>query len=258
MRNLRGVGYGVQIVFWRLHCALHLHLKPVESLRRHLRCSSYMNDDYVDHHFFSMFWFTLSFFAFFFFSLAFLPLRSLFFKPPMPTLHTSAYFAKNPSKSSACTTVDNLILSSRLSPDFPLVARIMIGRGRAGCKSGKGEEGGRGVSVAFIDRSGGDTGWICLSQKLRLPSTGKAYVVSDSDEWSHGLLVDETRKERIGDSQTAKPQYSLNSIAALYCTSSMLKWAPGMLDSTRVVRLFTLNPKYYCQHEVRGMLKIRS
>lgn len=94
---------------------------------------------------------------FFFFAFAFLPLRSLFFNPPIPTLQTSAYFTKNPSSSSACTTVDSLTLSFRFSFDFPSVARIKTGRGCGGWRSGKGEEGGRGMSVADAGRPCGDT-----------------------------------------------------------------------------------------------------
>lgn len=88
----------------------------------------------------------------------FLPLRSLFFSPLIPAFQTSAYFTKNPSNSSACTTVLILILSFFFSFDLPFVARIRTGRGCGGCRSGKGDEGGRGMSVAPDGRSGGDTG----------------------------------------------------------------------------------------------------
>ena len=104
-------------------------------------------------------------FFFFAFPFAFLPLRSLFFNPDIPALHASAYLRKNPSNSPACTTVDSLILSFRFSLDLPFVARIKIGRGCGGCRSGKGEDGGRGVSVAALGRSVGDTGCIVLVKK---------------------------------------------------------------------------------------------
>ena len=87
----------------------------------------------------------------------FLPLRSLFFSPLIPAFQTSAYFTKNPSNSSACTTVLSLILSFFFSFDLPFVARIRTGRGCGGCRSGKGEEGGKGMSVALDGSSGGDT-----------------------------------------------------------------------------------------------------
>ena len=87
----------------------------------------------------------------------FLPLRSLFFNPLIPAFQTSAYFTKNLSNSSACTTVLIFILSFFFSFDLPFVARISTGRGCGGWRSGKGEEGGRGMSVAPDGRSGGDT-----------------------------------------------------------------------------------------------------
>ena len=62
----------------------------------------------------------------------FLPLRSRFFSPPIPAFQTSAYFTKNPSNSSACTTVLILILSFFFSFDLPFVARISTGRGCGG------------------------------------------------------------------------------------------------------------------------------
>ena len=62
-------------------------------------------------------------------------------------------------------TVDSFILSFRLSFDFPFVARIKIGSGCGGCRSGKGEEGGRGVSVAVLGRSWGDTVCILLIRR---------------------------------------------------------------------------------------------
>ena len=68
---------------------------------------------------------TLFFFALVFF---FPLLRSLFFSPDMPNLQISAYLMKNPSNASGSTIVDNLILCSLLSLDFPFVARIIIGR----------------------------------------------------------------------------------------------------------------------------------
>ena len=87
----------------------------------------------------------------------FLPLRSLFFSPLIPAFQTSAYFTKNPSNSSACTTVLILSLSFFLSFDLPFVARIRTGRECGGCRSGKGDEGGKGMSVASGGSSGGDT-----------------------------------------------------------------------------------------------------
>ena len=87
----------------------------------------------------------------------FLPLRSLFFSPLIPAFQTSAYLTKNPSNSSACTTVLILSLSFFLSFDLPFVARIRTGRECGGCRSGKGDEGGKGMSVASGGSSGGDT-----------------------------------------------------------------------------------------------------
>ena len=76
-------------------------------------------------------------FNFFFAFAFFLPLRSLFFSAGVPAFITSAYFVKNPSSSSGCTIVDNLILSSRCSFDLPLEARISTGSGDKGARSGK-------------------------------------------------------------------------------------------------------------------------
>ena len=88
----------------------------------------------------------------------FLPLRSLFFNPLIPAFQTSAYLVKKASKSFDCTTVLILILSFFFSFDFPFVARIRTGRGCGGCWSGKGEEGGSGVSFVLDGASRGDTG----------------------------------------------------------------------------------------------------
>jgi hypothetical protein len=82
--------------------------------------------------------------SFLFFALAFvfLPLRSLFLRPCIPALQTSAYRVKKPSSLSASTTVDNLILSARCSFDLPLVARTRTGSGEVGPKYAKGASAG--------------------------------------------------------------------------------------------------------------------
>lgn len=77
-------------------------------------------------------------FRFFAFSFSFALLRSLFFRPLILVLHTSAYFAKKVSNPSASTIVDSLIFLSLFSLDLPFVARMMRGRGCEGFRSENG------------------------------------------------------------------------------------------------------------------------
>jgi len=133
-----------------------------------------------------------SFLAFFFLPLPFLPLLSLFLSPLMPAFHTSTYLTKNPSKSSACTTVDSFIRFPTFSPDLPSVARMMRG---SGC--------GGGVSVASVGSSGGDTRLVQFSRHAHLRRTEMLYIVFGSNRRSHGFSLGELRRGRTGGSETA-------------------------------------------------------
>src|SRR3954454_1751324 len=77
-------------------------------------------------------------FFFFAFNFSFALLRSLFFSPDIPCLHTSAYLTKKLSKSSASTTVESLIFLLLFSFDLPFDARMRMGNGLVGLISENG------------------------------------------------------------------------------------------------------------------------
>lgn len=77
---------------------------------------------------------------------AFLPFRSLFFKPTIPALHTSAYRMKNPSISSGLTIVLSFTLVALAFFPFPSVACINIGRGSVMLRSEKSSTAGFGLA----------------------------------------------------------------------------------------------------------------